>query len=539
MQPPFDHRSNANSNKKTIATPPSNRSATVAGSNSIDATVNSFVGAYSTASSTPVNPPIVMDPFGHSQQHFPPAAASSSSLPAVSYFQPSSTAVSSTQSKTAMTRAISVNQLHYQQQQQHQLQQQQQQQRSVNMLHQPHSLFPTIPFQPPPAIPPQHVATLPSGIMQQGYYHPGMNMIDISYQQLQQQQQHQQQQQQQQQMYPGGVSSFSSRLVLPSHGPYASGYPYLSSHNPAGMNPMTGINPGTMTMIVPMNLQTSVRNHQVSTDDSSNGDKNRERKQVTKRNVISEPAVSAKRERRIEPSKSSSSAVGQSLAGQTLSDGATILTKPRKQPRPRFGLGGQRRLHITFQDLGRSTDPPQTFGNYGQAIPDGLCGTHTMYSQDWKFLITHGIDVVTSKTVLTWQIINLSSGQITSMTETPHQASLRQTKGKTICNLVMQKALKDRATELEESLNQAGNRTAIQVSNILGLIKKLRPTQCTEGLLFFGLRHDIVQQAHGAALDAEEEVDAIDGNEVDDHALDVAHEEGSAPTQSATDQEPT
>ena len=184
-------------------------------------------------------------------------------------------------------------------------------------------------------------------------------------------------------------------------------------------------------------------------------------------------------------SSSSSQAMIPSKRDSTGSDSTTLQQHPG-------GLGGERRLSITFFSYGNKTDVaiPQTFGKYGWSIPDGLSGNHTMYAQPWKFEIVHGTCM--GGTVLCWKITNLISNGLVSVTETPQQATLRQSKGNTICNLVLRKALNQRAAELEQTIAQ-GDKNPTQVANLRSLIKELRPKQCTEGLLFFGLRHESVQ----------------------------------------------
>jgi hypothetical protein len=154
------------------------------------------------------------------------------------------------------------------------------------------------------------------------------------------------------------------------------------------------------------------------------------------------------------------------------------------------GLGGERRLSIAFTSYGQPTVPAQTFGKYGWKIPDGLAGSHTMYAQRWSYEITHGKCL--GYTVLTWRITNLTSNTVVTMTETPQQATMRQQKGNTICNIVLRKALDKRAEELELVI-QSGTKNETQIANLRSLIKELQPKQCTEGLLFFGLRHECVQ----------------------------------------------
>jgi hypothetical protein len=163
---------------------------------------------------------------------------------------------------------------------------------------------------------------------------------------------------------------------------------------------------------------------------------------------------------------------------------------PKEEVDAPGGLGGERRLSITFTSLGKVETPKQHFGKHGWIIPDGLAGTHTMYSQDWKFQIVHK-DMMGVR-VISWIIISGSSGTTTIVTETPEQAMIRQTKGNTICNQVLRQALEQRAIELEKVVAR-GEKSIVQIANIKSLIKELRPKQCTEGLLFFGLRHACVQ----------------------------------------------
>jgi hypothetical protein len=206
-------------------------------------------------------------------------------------------------------------------------------------------------------------------------------------------------------------------------------------------------------------------------------------------------------------------------------------TKVEHLPPPHdVGLGGQDRLQIDFISLGSlpSNDVPiQTFGRCRLVIPTGLSGTHRMYSQAWKFEIVYNVGAMKTVIVtapgasvmgaccLTWRVTNLFSGHVTEMTETLQQATLRQESGRTISNIVMQQAMEDRARDVEVALERemATGTTAttnsnhdedttssfynpIRQVNLRNVIRKLRPKRCGEGLLFFGLRHDIVQQQH-------------------------------------------
>jgi hypothetical protein len=189
------------------------------------------------------------------------------------------------------------------------------------------------------------------------------------------------------------------------------------------------------------------------------------------------------------------------------------------------GLGGQYRLQIIFLSLGTlpSTDVPlQTFGKCRLLIPSGLSGAHRMYGQPWEFEIQYNIgsekslprlsaEPGTGVCCLTWRITNTITNHVTEMTETIQQARRRQESGRTISNLVMQHAMEDRASELEATLRRLDPNGRIYKTangpdtpllnplrqvNLRKKIRRLRPKRFGEGLLFFGLRHNVVQQHH-------------------------------------------
>jgi len=166
-----------------------------------------------------------------------------------------------------------------------------------------------------------------------------------------------------------------------------------------------------------------------------------------------------------------------------------------KSPRQvKHGLGGERRLNIQFINTGVLKEPIQSFGKYKLLIRDGLCGTHTMYAQPWRFEINqYETGAVREEIRLRWTVTNLASGHRISFLETSEQAHERQVKGNTICNLVVREALNQRAGELEEELKTLEPSNTSRIANIKSLVKELRPKQCTEGLLFFGLRHQAAQ----------------------------------------------
>jgi len=190
------------------------------------------------------------------------------------------------------------------------------------------------------------------------------------------------------------------------------------------------------------------------------------------------------------------------------------------------GLGGEHRLSIQFHNMGKLGEEPQTFGKSGYIIPDGLCGSHRMYSQDWKFEIIHknprpllGSDQSLASNrgivVLTWSITNLTSHGVVSITESPQQALMRQTKGNTICNTVLRKALEQRIEELQVELSKK-DKTPLQIANLRSLIKELCPKKCAQGLLFFGLRHEIVQRVKTA--DANSPPAAAASSSIENHS---------------------
>jgi hypothetical protein len=183
--------------------------------------------------------------------------------------------------------------------------------------------------------------------------------------------------------------------------------------------------------------------------------------------------------------------------------GSTPSSPSLKTRRTLVGLGGERRLIIRFTNYGKLRQPIQTCGRSGMKIPDGLCGTHTMYSQPWRFEVNYKHDPSMSEDAakttvpIEWTIVNLSSNNVVRVQETPFQAWERQTKGKTVCSILLKQALKVRLEELEEALKVAkdeGCKSTLQISNLCDLISRLQPKHCTERLLFFGLRHDCVQQ---------------------------------------------
>ena len=156
---------------------------------------------------------------------------------------------------------------------------------------------------------------------------------------------------------------------------------------------------------------------------------------------------------------------------------------------------GEKRLVILFECLGTKGKHPQTFGKSGAYIPDGICGSHTVYNERWRFEITHSTESFTVEkkvcVCLTWKITNLSTGATTTLTETKDEAILRNSQGQTISNKVFREALEDRARRLEMQLQ--GETNPKRIAHLESLIRGLRPKRFSEGPLVFGLQHKVVQ----------------------------------------------
>ena len=157
---------------------------------------------------------------------------------------------------------------------------------------------------------------------------------------------------------------------------------------------------------------------------------------------------------------------------------------------------GERRLAIDFQSLGTRGEYPQTFGKLDTLIPDGVCGTHRVYNQSWCFEIVHGKQLISDDKLnkcvcITWKITNLTTGTITSRTETPEEALIRNSRGGTICNKIFREALETRAKHLESWLDTTTD--SKRLAELQVLITILRPNRFAEGPLVFGLYHAIVQ----------------------------------------------
>ena len=153
-------------------------------------------------------------------------------------------------------------------------------------------------------------------------------------------------------------------------------------------------------------------------------------------------------------------------------------------------LIGAKRLKVDFLNFGKLSIHPQHFGKSGRTIPDGLCGKHQMYQQDWRFEINHGKMIRDGICLIEWTITNLASGTRVMKKETFEEAFLRKSRGMTICSRVARQALETRAKELE--LQYLNTDHPIKRANLESLIRALRPRSYATGLLFFGLLHEVV-----------------------------------------------
>ena len=161
---------------------------------------------------------------------------------------------------------------------------------------------------------------------------------------------------------------------------------------------------------------------------------------------------------------------------------------------------GERRLNIDFENLGELGKYPQTYGKKGMnVIPNGLCGTHMIYNERWRFEIRHaeaevfelenGIKCV----CIIWIVQNLTSGMVHIAHETKHEAFIRMSVGHTICSRIFRDAFEFRAKQLEEEIENLGGDSRLRITNLKSKIKTLRPRRFSEGTLSFGLQHALVQ----------------------------------------------
>lgn len=191
-------------------------------------------------------------------------------------------------------------------------------------------------------------------------------------------------------------------------------------------------------------------------------------------------------------------------------------------------LNGDKRLVIKFDNFGRLGRKPQRFGKNNRTIfiPNGLCGSHRMYGEPWRFEIffeeselqieDNKDDDPTSCICIAWRITNLNSNRRHTYKESKHEAIIRTKRGRTVSSKLFRSALEHRAKDLEKELelwtkhqqeflkttvepsslqeqNQRDN-IEIRLMNLRSKIRSLRPVRFSEGTLVFGLQHPIVQE---------------------------------------------
>lgn len=171
---------------------------------------------------------------------------------------------------------------------------------------------------------------------------------------------------------------------------------------------------------------------------------------------------------------------------------------------------GERRLVISFESFGTLGKIIQKCGrkpDHEVIIPDGLCGSHRVYNENWRFRITHGEEILHDAEVgqyccITWEITNVASKKVLSITETSADARKRSILGHTISSKVFREAMEERAVEL--SMQMEAEEDPSKQASIKTLISALRPRRFSEGLLVFGLQHYSVHEACMNKLNQEE-----------------------------------
>ena len=173
--------------------------------------------------------------------------------------------------------------------------------------------------------------------------------------------------------------------------------------------------------------------------------------------------------------------------------------------KPEIGLfRGEKRLVIQFESFGRLAGPngyPQTCCRVQKCfIPHGLCGTHKIYGESWRFRITHTTDSFQDNNsfcvCLMWEISNLSTGKVTKHKESRREASLRMKRGNTVSSRLFRAALETHAEHLEKQIGLLMEKkdSSNSILQLKRRIQALRPRKFSEGTLVFGLQHLIVQK---------------------------------------------
>ena len=146
---------------------------------------------------------------------------------------------------------------------------------------------------------------------------------------------------------------------------------------------------------------------------------------------------------------------------------------------------------IKFETFGEIGKIPQFFKHQTvrYLIPDGLSGSHYLFSQPWRFQLNHG-NPNNGIVCITWKLTNLQARQSYEITETPEDARIRQIRGRTIANRILRLALKGRIDQLTIKLLKETNR--VRKSNLKTLIRIMQVKRVTEGNMAFGLYHNVL-----------------------------------------------
>jgi hypothetical protein len=178
--------------------------------------------------------------------------------------------------------------------------------------------------------------------------------------------------------------------------------------------------------------------------------------------------------------------------------GPTTSTSTSKRHQEKLEFDGERRLNITFQShgtLGKGSQPAY-FGKNRLILPDGLCGKFTALGQTWTTQINHEEYFGDHKeNVRVKYSITNSNGVVHSHTETMADALRRSRGGRTFCNRVFREAVELRKKELMNELARLPpNEVSASRSCLEGAVQLLSTTRVSEGPLFFGLRHGMIQE---------------------------------------------
>jgi len=203
-------------------------------------------------------------------------------------------------------------------------------------------------------------------------------------------------------------------------------------------------------------------------------------------------------EERIKPKSKSSKVLQEDEA-----DDAQPTPKEKKN-RSSSIFNGEDRLVIDFESFGKLSDCPQKMGRREGFIPDGVCGSFSMYGEPWQFSIDHErkARIGDSEVIcIRWTITNKTSKISHSILETAAEARKREQRGVSLCNRVFTEAMDIRARQYEEMIEeekQGQPPNLLHISNLRSRALSLRPHRFAEGPLLFGLRHKCVQNALNA-----------------------------------------